>query len=264
MKTTSIRTKFVYTNGSESMHNPTLRVLQILNLLCQNIQPMRLSDISRELNMPKSTLLPILQTMVQQQYIRKDEADRYCPGYALLDLGAAARTVFSESDHIRENLKSLVEKFNETCYFGVPEEGNVRYVEKIDSPQPLRMLTTIGHRLPAYATGIGKALLLDKTKEELKNMYPDAPEKLTKNTITDMDILYSQLQNAKQLGYTWEEEESTEHIRCFAVPVRKQGRIVGAVSIAIPVFRFCKEQENSIIKALKETARKIEKGYQLL
>lgn len=246
------------------MHNPTLRVLQILNLLCQNTRPMRLSDISRELNMPKSTLLPILQTMVQQQYIRKDEAERYCPGYALLDLGAAARSVYSESDHIRENLKLLVEKFNETCYFGVPEDEYVRYVEKIDSPQPLRMLTTIGHRLPAYATGIGKALLLDKTKEQLICMYPEKPDMLTKNTITDMDVLYQQLQKSKQLGYTWEVEESTEHIRCFAVPVRKNGEIVGAISIAIPVFRFQKEQENSIIKALKETAKKIEKGYQLL
>ncbi len=239
-------------------------MLQILNLLCQNTQPMRLSDISRELNMPKSTLLPILQTMVHQQYIRKDEADRYCPGYALLDLGAAARSVYSESDHIRENLKALVEKFSETCYFGVPENGYVRYVEKIDSPQPLRMLTAIGHRLPAYATGIGKALLLDKTKEELTGMYPQKPDPLTKNTITDMELLYQQLQKARQLGYTWEVEESTEHIRCFAVPVRKNGEIAGAVSIAIPVFRYQKEQENSIIKALKETAKRIEKGYQLL
>lgn len=246
------------------MHNPTLRVLEILNLLCQNNQAMRLSDISRELNMPKSTLLPILQTMVNLQYIRKDEADRYYPGYALLDLGAAARAVFSESDHIRENLKTLVEKFNETCYFGVPEEGYVRYVEKIDSPQPLRMLTTIGHRLPAYATGIGKALLLDKTKEQLLEMYPDPWERLTVNTITDVERLYQQLKKAKQLGYTWEVEESTEHIRCFAAPVRKNGEIVGAVSIAIPIFRFQKDQENSIVKALKETAKKIENGFQLL
>ena len=50
------------------MHNPTLRVMEILNLLCQSDGPMRLSEISRELNMPKSTLLPILQTLVSGQY----------------------------------------------------------------------------------------------------------------------------------------------------------------------------------------------------
>ena len=72
-----------------------------------------------------------------------------------------------------------------------------------------------------------------------------------------------QLQKAKELGYSWEIEESTEHIRCFAVPVRKNGEIVGAVSIAIPIFRYHKEKEKNIIKALKETAEKIENGFKL-
>ena len=246
------------------MHNPTLRVLEILNLLSKNSQHLRLSDISRELNMPKSTLLPILQTMVQLQYIRKDDLERYCLGYALLDLGAAARNIYSSSEHIRENLKTLVEKFHETCYYGVLEEGFVRCMEKIDSPQPLRMLTSIGHRLPAYATGIGKALLLDHTLQQLQDLYPKPVESLTENTIIDMSELYEQLQKAKKLGYAWEVEESTQHIRCFAVPVRKNGEIIGAVSIAIPLFRYQKEQENSIIKMLKETAKKIENGFQLL
>lgn len=246
------------------MHNPTLRVLEILNLLSKNSRFLRLSDISRELNMPKSTLLPILQTMVHQQYIRKDEADRYCLGYALLDLGAAAREVYSTSEHIRENLRVLVEKFHETCYYGILEDNCVRYMEKIDSPQPLRMLTAIGHRLPAYATGIGKALLLDHTSQQLQTLYPNPVEPLTENTIIDMNVLYDQLQKAKKMGYAWEVEESTQHIRCFAVPVRKNGEIVGAVSIAIPIFRYQKEQENNIIKALKETAKRIENGFQLL
>ena len=246
------------------MHNPTFRVLEILNLLSKNSQPLRLSDISRELNMPKSTLLPILQTMAQQQYVRKDEAERYCLGYALLDLGAAAREIYSTSEHIRENLKYLVEKFHETCYYGVLEDGFVRYVEKIDSPQPLRMLTAIGHRLPAYATGIGKALLMDHTQRQLYDLYPEPVEMLTEKTITDMQALYKQLQKAKEIGYAWEIEESTQHIRCFAAPVRKNGEIVGAVSIAIPIFRYQKDQENSIIKALKETAKRIENGFTLL
>lgn len=246
------------------MHNPTMRVLEVLNLLCKNPEPMRLSEISRKLNVPKSTLLPILQTMTDHQYISKDTSDRYFPGYALLDLGAAARTVYSASDHIRKSLKALVQKFEETCYYGVPKDGSVLYIEKVESPQPLRMLTAIGHRLPAYATGIGKALLMDKTKDQLKELYSGKMEPLTDKTITDIDTLYHQLQTAKKMGYTWEAEESTEHIRCFAVPVRKNGEIVGAVSIAIPVFRYHKEQESSIIKELKETAKIIENGFQLL
>lgn len=246
------------------MHNPTFRVTEVLNFLSKSPAPVRLSDISRELNMPKSTLLPILQTLVSCQYVSKDGADRYFPGFALLALGTAAKTAYGPSSFIRENLKNLVEQFRETCYYGVPEAGDVLYLEKIDSPQPLRMLTEIGRRLPAYATGLGKALLLDKSLEELKVLYADGMAPMTEHTITDPEILYRQLQEAKLLGYTWETEESTQHIRCFASPVRKNGRIVGAVSIAIPLFRYQEEDRESITKALKETTAAIEGGLQLL
>jgi DNA-binding IclR family transcriptional regulator len=246
------------------MHNPTLRVTEVLNYLSKSASPMRLSDISRELNMPKSTLVPILQTLVSCQYIGKDGADRYFPGFALLALGTAARNAYGPSKFMKEHLKNLVEKFNETCYYGVLEGNDVLYLEKIDSPQPLRILTEIGRRLPAYATGLGKALLMEKTKEELQNLYHENMKPLTANTITDPDILYAQLQKAKTLGYTWEMEESTAHIRCFAVPVRQNGNICGAVSIAIPVFRYQETEKESIIQALKKTAAAIENGMQLM
>ena len=246
------------------MHNPTLRVTEVLNLLCKNNVPMRLSDIGRELNIPKSTLLPILQTLVKCGYIGKDASERYFPGFALFALGKAAGAAYGPSDFIQENLRKMVEQFQETCYYGILENGNVLYLEKIDSPQPLRMLTAIGRRLPAYATGLGKALLLDKTKEQLEQLYSEGMPPLTAKTITDPEKLYRQLQQARVLGYTWETEESTEHIRCFAVPVRKAGVIMGAVSIAIPLFRYREETCPAIIQALKETAVSIENGMQLL
>ena len=242
------------------MHNPTLRVLEVMELLCNSEVPLRLSDISRQLNVPKSTLLPILQTLSEKRCISKNAYEQYLPGPELMALGSAAGKFYSPGEHIRFCLKTLVDRFGETCYYGVPDGGDVLYLEKVDSPQPLRMLTSIGHRLPAYATGIGKALLMDKTKEELQALYPAELKPLTKNTIKDLTVLFNQLREAKILGYTMEVEESTEHIRCFAVPLRSGGKIVGAVSIAFPIFRFKPEQQDKIIEALKQTAAEIEAG----
>ena len=89
------------------MHNPTLRVTEVLNLLCKNNVPMRLSDIGRELNIPKSTLLPILQTLVKCGYIGKDASERYFPGFALIALGKAAGAAYGPSDFIQENLRKV-------------------------------------------------------------------------------------------------------------------------------------------------------------
>lgn len=239
------------------MHNPTLRVMEILNLLCETGQPLRLNRISRELEIPKSTLLPILQTLTEGGYLSRDSMEGYGPGPALLRIGAAAGAAHSPGEAIRERLKALVDRFGETCYYGVPEGSAVLYLEKVDSPNPLRMLTTIGHRLPAYATGLGKALLLDKTPEQLKKLYPEKLLPLTKNTVRDLKTLGQQLQQMRALGYCWETEESTDHIRCFAAPVRRNGEIQGAVSIAIPIFRYREEERETMVEALKKTAEEI-------
>jgi len=239
------------------MHNPTLRVLQILDLLTGSEEAMRLADISRALQIPKSTLLPILQTMVESRYLTKDSADRYLPGIALVGASAAAGTLHSPGKFIKTSLKELVEVFQETCYYGVLDGNRVLYLEKVDSPQPLRMLTAIGHRLPAYATGLGKALLMDHTQSQLERLYPQGLAPLTEKTIRDIPALADQLAQAREEGYAWEIEESTDHIRCFAVPVRKNGAVAGAVSMAIPLFRYKEEDKEGIISALQRTAQRL-------
>ena len=160
-------------------------------------------------------------------------------------------------DYVHRELISLVEKFGETCYFGIPDGGNVLYLDKVDSPNPLRMLTAIGRRLPAYATGVGKALLMGKSEAELRKLYPSGLTALTPKTVTDISALYEQLSAAERDGYAWEIEESTEFIRCFAVPVKKLGRTVGAVSIAIPVFRYDESKRGEIVKALLDAADRL-------
>lgn len=236
------------------MHKPTQRVLQILELLGTEDKPLRLAQISRALDIPKSTLLPILQTMTQSQYLAKDGADCYCLGVALHSAAAAAGRRYSPAKWIKACLRELVEEFQETCYYGVLDGSRVLYLEKVESPQPLGMLTTIGHRLPAYATGIGKALLTDHGPGQLKELYPDGLAPLTEKTVSNIQALSWQLEEAKKDGYAWEIEESTDHIRCFAVPVRIQGKITGAISMAIPLFRYQEEKKEEIIAALQKNA----------
>ena len=239
------------------MHQPTTRVLRILEQVASHREGQRLSDFSRGLGIPKSTMLPILQTLCQSRYLTQDNSGRYTAGTALFSLGAAFSGCFPVLEYVREQLKSLVEQLGETCYCGVLEDGQVLYLDKVDSPQPLRMLTNTGRRLPAYATSIGKALLIGKTEKQLYAMYPEGLEGLTSHTITDIPTLAQQLQQAQVDGYTWEIEESTEHIRCFAVPVYKHGQVIAAISVAIPLFRYLDREKESIVELLKSAAREM-------
>ena len=236
------------------MHQPTTRVLRILEQVASHREGQRLSDFSKGLEFPKSTILPILQTLCENRYLSQDDAGRYTAGTALFSLGAAFSGCFPVLEFVRQQLNRLVEQLGETCYCGVLEDGQVLYLDKVDSPQPLRMLTNTGRRLPAYATSIGKALLIGKTEKQLRSLYPEGLESLTCHTITDFSTLAQQVQQAQSDGYTWEIEESTEHIRCFAVPVYKNGEVIAAISVAIPLFRYQDAEKDRILELLKLSA----------
>lgn len=239
------------------MHQPTLRVLEILELLSRNNGPLRLTDFSKALDIPKSTLLPILQTLCKRKYLYQDTNGLYSAGTALFSMGSVFSGCFPILNYVNSHLEELVQSLQETCYFGTLEDGQVLYLSKHDSPQPLRVLTGTGRRMPAYATSLGKALLMDHSADALQALYPEPLTPLTDNTITDLDLLAQQLVEARQTGFTWEIEESTDHIRCFAVPVRKHGKIIAAISIAIPLFRYREEAQTEILTALFHQADRI-------
>lgn len=239
------------------MHQPTERVIKIFELAASSAEGKRLADFSVELDIPKSTLLPILTTLCERHYLSR-ESDRYYLGAALFSLARSFGKESSAMDQVHRELVALVEKFGETCYFGIPDGGNVLYLDKVDSPNPLRMLTTIGRRLPAYATGIGKALLMGKSEKELHMLYPNQLTPLTPNTVTDISFLSRQLATAERDGYAWECEESTEFIRCFAVPIKKLGATVAAISIAVPIFRYDESKRGEIVASLHDAADRLE------
>ena len=120
------------------------------------------------------------------------------------------------------------------------------------------MTSRVGMRIPAYGTAIGKALLMDTEFLELKKLYPNGLKALTENTITDFTDLSNQLSEARLLGYTCEMEESTQYIRCFAVPIQKKGKVVAAISVAIPIFRYTEERAKLVRTLLFDSKNKIE------
>lgn len=239
------------------MHQPTERVLGILKLITDSGGGKRLTDFSNELDIPKSTLLPILLTLCKRRYLYQDDNGRYYADTALFSLGTTFAGCFPVLGYVHTELDKLVGILGETCYFGVLQDGMVLYLDKVESPHPLRMLTSAGRQLPAYATGNGKALLAGKTRKELEEMYPGGLEPLTEFTVTDFDELEKQSREVMINGYAWEVEESTRHIRCFAVPIRKYGKVIAAVSVAIPLFRYEEEQKERIIKTLQTAAHEM-------
>lgn len=240
-------------------HRSTARVISILKLLAENQEGYTLSRIASLLDVPKGSIFPILQTLKENHFLKYDEQSGiYQTGIMAFRVGMSYINRGDHFKYVQEVLSGVVDQCREAAHFGVLEEGKVVYLLKIDSPQAVRMIANVGKSLPAYATGVGKALLIDCSLTELRAVYPDGLIPMTDNTITDFEALYKQLQSFQADDIAYEYEESNKDIQCIAVAIRVQGRIQAGVSVAIPVFRCSEEKLDEIRSMLLETKRVLE------
>lgn len=231
-------------------HKPTLRVLGILRAVSQTQEGLSLTELSAQIDSPKSSLFPIVHTLAKEGFLSLQPAtSRYRLGIAAFETGQKYVEQMDILQQIRSEMRKIVLSCYETCHFGILEQGNVLYILKEDSPEPIRMVSSVGKQLPAYGTGIGKALLSGYTSDQLKALYPNGLTAMTPFTITNFDLLAKQLAQVAKEGVAYEKEESNLHIQCIAVPLQNHGKTVAALSVAIPTFR-ADEKKLSLAKSL--------------
>ena len=236
-------------------HKPTMRIISILEFVSSSAQGCKFIEISNELGIPMGTLSPIIHTLREKKSLSYDEKTQlYTLGIGLFEIGSRYMQCSNFFGDVTSVMQEIVRGCGETVHFGILDGGNVLYLAKVDSTEPIRMYSAIGKRLPAYGTAIGKALLCDRTEEEVRTLYPGGLTPLTAHTVTDFDELIRQLKKAKETSLAYECEESNDLIRCIAKPLYKNGRVAAALSVAVPTFRYTKEKELQIEQLLQEYA----------
>ena len=236
-------------------HKPTLRIIEILNLISSEHQGCRLSEVSARLGIPMGTLSPIVHTLRENKYLSYDEqAQTYSLGIRLFEIGSRYMQYSNAFENMTVIMQEIVQRCGETVHLAVLDGQNVLDVAKVDSTEPIRMYSAIGKRLPAYSTAVGKALMAGYTEEELRALYPEGLKPITPHTITDFGELARQLRQVQETQMAYEKEESNEMIRCTAKPILKNGTAVAAMSVTIPLFRWTEEKQEFIEQLLNEYA----------
>lgn len=239
-------------------HRSTQRAIDITKMVAKhNAEGLTMTELSLLLNVPKSSLFSIIHTLEKNELLSLEESTgKYRMGMRIYLLAYSCMSSDSIQPALRQEMKRITKSCRETCFFGILKGGDVLYLLKEESPEPLRMVAQ-GNKLPAYCTGIGKALLSEKTPEELRSLYPEGLVPLTEHTITDPDELASQLAQVRETGLAFENEESTQYVRCIGVPIHSAAGVCAAMSVAIPVFRYDEEKEREVISLLQEAQKRI-------
>jgi len=209
-----------------------------------------MSDLSRALDMTKTNVHRLLLTLRELGYVGVDsDGRRYFLSYKLFSLGCSVperQAIVAQAYSKMENLARIT---HETINLAILAEDKALYLEKIPSPEYLRIDTPIGQNDPCHTTALGKVLLAGLSEEEL-HLYlqrQDPLQAYTKNTITDPKELVKALEKIRKLGYATDEEEILEGVCCLAVPIRdSQGNTIAAMSVSGPKVRMSKQKMDEI------------------
>jgi DNA-binding IclR family transcriptional regulator len=227
--------------GSQTLDRALTVLLQVA---LSGDKGLSLAECSTILGYSKATTHRILRTLSQREFLRVDEErGLYTLGITNLRLG----TKFLEGLDVRREalpvLRELAEQAGETVHLGTLSGTVIVYIEKVESPQAVRMFSRVGDTMPAYSTGIGKAVLAFLPEEEVEGHLPEVLEPRTPNTIVDRQAFWEEVQRTRQRGHSTDDVENEDGIRCVGAPVFDHlGHVEAGISIAGPVQRMTPER----------------------
>ncbi|NJP65116.1 IclR family transcriptional regulator domain-containing protein [Streptomyces spiramenti] len=212
-----------------------------------------LSELASSSGLPLPTIHRLMRTLVACGYVRQQPNRRYALGPRLIRLGeSAARPLATWA---RPHLARLVEETGETANMALLDGDEAVYVAQVPSRHSMRMFTEVGRRVHPHATGVGKALLTQRSDAEVRALLArTGMPAATDRTLTDADALVGELAAARADGYAVDDNEQEIGVRCIAVPV-PDSPTPAAISVSGPAGRITDESTTTIVPLLQEVAR---------
>lgn len=226
-------------DGGDTAVKSADRVLTVLDLLAAR-GPSTFSEIVAALGLPNSSAHNLLQTMVRRDYLEFDpDARTYGLGLRLWQVAQAYGGNRDLVTIAKPLMQQVVDVTEETVQLARLDGIENVYLAIAESPHPMKLVSAVGERLMAHATGLGKVLLASRSDEEVRALLRGVPlPAFTPYTITDPEALLGALAGIRERGYATDDEEYVIGCRCVAMPVRDaSGEVVAAMSVSIPTPR---------------------------
>ncbi|HXN21612.1 MAG TPA: IclR family transcriptional regulator [Candidatus Dormibacteraeota bacterium] len=224
-----------------------------LNLLeaFRDSEELSLATICRRAGLNKSRTFRLLHTLAQRSYVERTlDGLRYKLGLKL----------FEHATHFRRDLKrvaqpfmqQLQERFNETTNLAVLHNGEVLYVDLLESSRPFRMAAMIGSRMPIASTSLGKAMVAYANEKEWVALLSRVPA-------GELRKLKKELAAVRLRGYALDRGENEPGVACIGAPVfNGTGATIAAVSVSGPMSRMLKQEKEvgkTLVRACKDMSR---------
>ncbi|MDM9654024.1 IclR family transcriptional regulator [Pseudomonas wenzhouensis] len=236
-----------------------IKAFRILTAFKFSGEKLTLSQLSRRLDMNIATAHRFLLTLESVGAIAKTTDGAFELGLLLADLGGRVSIIEVMHSAFEPHVRALAESFGETIHGAILDDGTVCYVAKGEGHRSLTITTHIGKRLPAYCTGLGKALLSMLEPEELEHcMALQSFERYTHKTTIGRAELMREIELTQSRGFAIDDEQVELGLRCVAVPICCPSiRVKSAISLSAPTTRLDQKKIEEVARALKEHGQQI-------
>ena len=245
---------------SESPSVAVERALAMLEAIAQDSDGLSNAEISRTLQIPKSSASYILRTLEKQGYLNRDpESAKYRVGLKILSLSRGALSGLDVREVALPVMRHLMEKTNLTCHLAILDGPDAVYIEKVEPQGFIRMDTWVGRRMRVHATSVGKALVAYIPQERLEKILAErGMEKRTAKTITTLPRLLKSLEKVREQGYAVDDEENNLGARCLGAPIFNQGGTIEAsLGLSGTINQVNQQTMPRIVEHLRDAARHV-------
>lgn len=243
------------------------RALSVLQYLGKSKRGFSISEIGRQLTIPKSSAHLILTTLERRGFLQRNrQTGRYHFGLQLVSLSRSAIENLDLREEAKPFLRSLMAETGLTVHMAVLERDEAVIIEKVEAPGLVRLASWIGRRLDVNCTGVGKVLVAYLPREEFEYLLRTKEfARHNSHTIISKSALRRELELVRQSGYALDNEEDEPGLCCLGAPVfDESGKVVAAISVAGTTSQIGADRVPMLARQVIRAARKLSRrlGYQ--
>ena len=237
--------------------SPMLRMFSLLELIASKDNLVSLQMLALETGLPKPTLHRMLSNFVAEGLlIRQNDRRLYGTGPRLRAFAETLLMNATQHGARHDVLRALVEELGETCNITALAGSEVLYLDRVETPEPLRFHLRAGSRVPIHCSASGKLLAGQLPPQTRRKLLGHAPlEPFTDATITDLDAWEAEVLRSCERGYAVDAQEYIHGLVCFAVLVPgSRGRSSQCVAVQGPSLRLSVDDADRVLPALRRAA----------
>lgn len=240
--------------------------MDILDILDKAPTPLGVREIARRLSISATIVQRLVNTLAHYNYVVQDqETKRYSIGYRAFGLGWTLMQKDRLVAETQPHLERLASTHLLNGYLGTLQGNRALYLLSMQSDGPIAIRSVPGSLTFLHSTAMGKVLLAAMPSDKAYELLRSEPlQKLTPETVTDVDALMSQLEEIRNDGFAYVKSENIMGVTSVGAPVKDgTGKVIAALSAAFAQWSSPEQSFDDVTKIVVDTAQQISRalGY---